>query len=469
MRENLSEPGLDSLAIAREIPRHTPYCRFHPETLQPGLKKAAGLGEAGDIVTAVAGAGDEAATAGEPVHCWAPGSLRLPATGSGPLDGRTVAVKDMIAVADHVSSYGHPRWRETHGPQERTAPLISLLLDAGAEVAGLAKLDQLAYSLIGNVGEGTAPVNSLYPGRFAGGSSSGPAAAVAAGLADIGIGTDTGGSIRVPAAACGLLGLRPSHGLITMEGVLPLAASFDVAGVLTRDAGLLGEVLRVLSPDPADPAPTGDAAPRQVLTPADLPAGTGAEVTQAVPAVAAAIAGLTGAGLATVAMDALISADVADLFARIQAREVWQAHWTWLAAHGHALAADVRARVARAEALSTAADAPAHRRADEAGRRQCRAALDEIAPRASILVLPVMPDLAPPRDADSGELAAFRAAALRFTAPAGLAGRPELVIPVHHLASGKRFGIGLIGARSSDAELVRIASLLLTANDPLAV
>jgi len=412
------------------------------------------------MVTAVAGA-----ISGEQVHCWAPGTVRLPATGTGPLDGRAVAVKDMIAVAGHVSSFGHPRWRETHGPQDRTAPLISRLLAAGAEVAGLAKLDQLAYSLIGNVGEGTAPVNSLYPGRFTGGSSSGPAAAVAAGLADIGIGTDTGGSVRVPAAACGLLGLRPGHGLLSMDGVLPLAPSFDVAGIMTRDAALLGQALDVLRGGAATAGP----ATRQVLVPGGWPAATSAEARQAVPAVAAAIAGVTGAGLAEIAVTTLISAEAADLFARIQAREVWQAHGSWLSVHREALAPDVRARVARAEALSTARDAAAHQRADEAGRRQYRAALDEIMPPASILVLPVMPDLAPPRDANSDELAAFRGATLRFTAPAGLTGRPELVLPVRHLASGKRLGIGLIGARSGEAELVRIASLLLTADDPLAV
>jgi len=109
--------------------------------------------------------------------------MSLPATGPGPLDGVTVAVKDMIGVAGHTSSLGHPRWRATHSASQETAPAIASLLAAGASVAGLAKLDQLAYSLIGNAGEGTAPVNSQYPDRFTGGSSSGPAAAVAAGLA----------------------------------------------------------------------------------------------------------------------------------------------------------------------------------------------------------------------------------------------------------------------------------------------
>src|SRR5580704_3429458 len=132
-------------------------------------------------------------------ECWVPGTFRRPATGTGPLDGCTLAVKDMLAIEGHVSSFGHPRWRDTHGPATQTAPAVTRLLAAGASIAGLAKLDQLAWSIIGNVGEGVAPLNAVYPDRFTGGSSSGPAAAVAVGLASAGIGSDTGGSIRVPA------------------------------------------------------------------------------------------------------------------------------------------------------------------------------------------------------------------------------------------------------------------------------
>ena len=181
-----------------------------------------------------------------PAACWVPDSVSLRATSPGPLDNVTVPVKDMTSVAGHVSSFGHPRWRATHGPGEENAPVLSGLLAAGASVAGLAKLDQLAYSLIGNAGEGAAPLNSRYPSRFTGGSSSGPAAAVAAGLTEAGLGTDTAGSIRVPAAACGLFGFRPTHGLVSTRGVLPLAPSFDVVGVLARRAAPLGQVMEVL-------------------------------------------------------------------------------------------------------------------------------------------------------------------------------------------------------------------------------
>jgi amidase len=395
--------------------------------------------------------------------CWVPGSARLPATGAGPLDGLTVAVKDMIAIAGRTSSFGHPRWRATHGPSARTAPAVARLLAAGAAVAGLAKLDQLAWSLIGDAGEGRAPLNAQYPGRFPGGSSSGPAAAVAAGLADVGLGTDTGGSIRVPAASCGLFGLRPTHGLISAGGVLPLAPSFDTVGILARAAGTLGRVLDVLAP-PADRVP--DTAPRVVVA-ADALAGASPEAAAATWATARAAARAAGGPLAEDRLAAFVNDEAADLFARIQAREVWRAHGPWLSAHGAALAADVRGRAERAQRLSAAP--PAQARDDDGDRAGYRRGLDQALPPGTIAVLPVMAGRPPARSAGAGELSAFRSRAFRFTAPAGLAGRPELVIPVRHRASGQRLGIGLLGAAGRDRELLRIAGLLCPGGQPLDV
>jgi amidase len=381
--------------------------------------------------------------------------MSLPATGPGPLDGVTVAVKDMIGVAGHTSSFGHPRWRTTHSASQETAPAVAALLAAGASVAGLAKLDQLAYSLIGNAGEGTAPVNSQYPDRFTGGSSSGPAAAVAAGLADIGLGTDTAGSIRVPAASCGLFGFRPSHGLVSARGVLPLAPSFDVVGVLARTAARLGPAVEVLASSAAARSP---AAAGVVHVPAgDLP-GVSRELSEAVQATASAIADVWGCGVSERSLSPFINDEAADLFARVQGREVWRAHGSWLTGNRQFLADDVRARVQRAEALSR--DDDPQRQDDERAWRSYAPRLDALLPPGSIAVLPVMTGLPPPRTAGPGELLAFRAGAFRFTAPASLAGRPELVIPVHHRSSGKRFGVGVLGTALGDFTLLRLATLL---------
>jgi amidase len=401
---------------------------------------------------------------GSSAHCWVPGSLTLPATGDGPLTSRTAAVKDLLSVAGHVTSFGHARWRDTHTASRETAPVVSRLLDAGASVAGLAKLDQLAYSIIGNAGEGTAPLNALYPDRFTGGSSSGSASAVAAGLADIGLGSDTGGSVRVPAAACGLLGLRPSHGVIDPSGAVPLAPSFDVVGIMTADAATLGQAFTALS---GIAPPAGPAELREVRLAADCLHALSPEAADAARATARALAGRAGCQLTECQFGGFSSRDVGALFARLQGREIWRNHGRWVRANADALAADVRARLRRAEAVSAAPEAD--RLADERAWRDYRAAYERFCAPGTVIVLPVMPDLPPRRDASPDELLTFRVESFTFTSPSSLTGCPELVIPVRHAGSGKRFGVGILGRALGDATLLRLAGLMCPDGSPLDV
>jgi len=394
-----------------------------------------------------------------PADCWAPGSIGLPPTGPGPLSGLTVAVKDMFAIEGHVSSYGHPRWRETHGPAERTAPAVSRLLASGASMAGLAKLDQIAWSIIGNVGEGVAPLNPTYPDRFTCGSSSGPASAVACGLADIGIGTDTGGSVRAPAAACGLFGLRPTHGTISADGVLPLAPPFDTVGILTRELAQLGQVLDVLSDGNGGAGPT-----QRVIVAADGLDSVSPDTAEAVRTFAACVADAAGCDLAEEWLGEFFSDEAADLFARNQARQVWNALGPWLADNVGALAPDVAARVRRARELR--AGSPSEGEADERAWHEYTEGLADRLPAGTVAVVPVLAGLPPLRTASADELAEFRALTLRFTAPASLTGRPELVVPCQDVAGGRQIGVGLLGARGSDGELVRLASACRRPADP---
>jgi amidase len=183
--------------------------------------------------------------------------------------------------------------------------------------------------------------------------------------------------------------------------------------------------------------------------------------------VAAVLAATTGSELAECELGAVISDEVADLFARLQGREVWAAHAGWLREHRDVLAADVRARADRAERLS--ADPADRQEADQRAGQDYRAALDRAAPPDAVVVLPVMPGLPPLRAASAEELGEFRLNAFRFTAPASLSGRPELVIPVRHRASGLGLGVGLLGAAGQDPELLRIAARLGPGNGPLAV
>ncbi|MGH3354491.1 MAG: amidase family protein, partial [Nocardioidaceae bacterium] len=167
-----------------------------------------------------------------------------------------MAVKDLFAVSGYAIGVGNPTWLSEAPVEPDHAEAVSSLLAAGADIVGIAQTDELAFSLFGtNVHYGTPP-NPAAADRVPGGSSSGPASAVAMGLADIGLGTDTGGSIRVPASHCGLYGLRPTHGTVSIAGVVPLAHSFDTVGWLTRDAETLREVAHVLSSTDAAPQVT---------------------------------------------------------------------------------------------------------------------------------------------------------------------------------------------------------------------
>src|SRR2546423_196570 len=170
----------------------------------------------------------------------------LPATKSGPLDGLRFAVKDLIDVAGHRTGCGNPTWLATHPPASVSAVCVEQLLAAGAQCEGKTATDELAFSLLGENHFYGTPLNPAAPDRVPGGSSSGSASAVACGLVDFAIGTDTGGSVRVPASNCGIWGWRPSHGLISVAGVMPFAPTLDTVGVFTRSAELLQRVAAVL-------------------------------------------------------------------------------------------------------------------------------------------------------------------------------------------------------------------------------
>ena len=167
---------------------------------------------------------------------------------TGPLLGCTFAVKDVFDIAGSITGNGHPLWLETHPPAERTASAVERLLAAGARLVGKTYCDELTYSINGeNVHYGT-PLILKAPGRVPGGSSSGSAAAVSGGLVDLALGTDCGGSVRIPASYCGIYGIRTSHGLVPADGVVPLAPSFDTVGWFARSASMMRQVGSVLLP-----------------------------------------------------------------------------------------------------------------------------------------------------------------------------------------------------------------------------
>ncbi|KAL8170447.1 hypothetical protein V2J09_022251 [Rumex salicifolius] len=182
-----------------------------------------------------------------------------------PLQGLTFALKDIFDVEGYVTGFGNPDWGKTHRQANSTAPAVMCLLEAGATCVGKTVMDEMAYSINGeNVHFGT-PRNPVARDHVPGGSSSGSAVAVGANLVDFSLGTDTGGSVRVPASFCGILGFRPSHGVVSVDGLVPMAQSFDTVGWFARDPSILNRVGRVLLPLP-------DAHPRnpcRILIPDD--------------------------------------------------------------------------------------------------------------------------------------------------------------------------------------------------------
>src|SRR5207344_2125841 len=188
--------------------------------------------------------------------CFVPHDLAAPLKGaaSGPLAGLSAVVKDMYDIAGERTGCGSPEWLATHPPAARNCPPVQKILDAGATIIGKTVCDEFFYSVSGaNAHYGT-PVNPRAPDRLPGGSSSGSASATAAGACDFALGSDTGGSVRVPAAFCGIYGIRPTHGRVDLSGAMPMAPSFDVAGWFASGPGVfrrVGEVILDRSRTPA--------------------------------------------------------------------------------------------------------------------------------------------------------------------------------------------------------------------------
>ncbi|WP_110182103.1 AtzH-like domain-containing protein [Nocardioides solisilvae] len=362
------------------------------------------------------------------------GDPLVPGAGSGPLAGETLAVKDLYAVAGHRVGAGNPTWLAQAPVESEHATVVGRLLAAGADVRGLARTDELAWSLAGTNAHSGTPPNPRAPGRIPGGSSSGSASAVSLGHATVGLGTDTGGSIRVPAAYQGLHGIRTTHGLLPRDGLLPLAPSFDTVGWLTRDAATLRRVGEVLLP----PSPGGG--DDLVVVPSLLALAT--------PEVAAAVEGHVDAvapGVAREEWDLPLD-DWLDAFTTRQGFEAWQAHGGWAGGRLDALGPDVAGRFRHAGTLSAADGERAAGVAAEA-RTRIR---DLVGDR--VLVLPSAASVAPrPRD----DMARVRSATLRLTLLAGLGGLPAVSLPTS--AGGLPCGVCLVAAPGRDRDLLDLA------------
>lgn len=368
---------------------------------------------------------------------------------SGPLAGLTFGAKDIYDVEGHRCTFGNPTWLATHAPALHTAVAVRQLVAAGATLVGKTQTAELTYSLNGeNIHYGSV-LNPNAPGRDTGGSSSGSAAATAAGLVDFALGSDTGGSVRLPASFCGLYGMRPSHGRVSLEGACPLGPSFDTAGWFARDAALFETVGRVLLGDNA-PA----AVPGRLLLAADAFERAGGTVGDALQGAVAKVESVLGkAESVTVATEGLDDWGM-NVFRVIQAHEAWQSLGAWITEHQPQLGPGVKERFAWASTVDRGMLLAAASKREEIARR-----MERLLAGNAVLVLPTSPGIAPRIGAPSAEIDDFRARALAILSIAGLARLPQVSLPMATL-DGCPLGVSLVAARGNDTMLLALARKL---------
>jgi amidase len=361
---------------------------------------------------------------------------------AGPLAGTTFVAKDLYQVEGHVASAGSPDWRRTHEPATVTAQAIMLLLDAGAKLVGKATTDEMAFSLDGiNVHFGV-PMNGQYEDRIPGGSSSGSASAVSTGLADFALGTDTGGSVRVPASYCGIYGIRPSHGRVPIEGVIPLAPSCDTVGWFARSPAILKKVGQILLNEQSTSEEISE-----ILVARDLFEVVSDSVK---PALERAIKTLMeiGYGLSETSLNAMGWHHYLSTFRIIQGREAWKCHGTWIEAVKPNFAPFIKERFDFAASVT-------QEQYDQALslQKKITAEFEKLLGAGRLLCMPITRDLPPLVNSSAEELAYNRTETLNLTATGSLTGMPQVTIPVE-LAGGKKIGLSFLAPKGKDMLLL---------------
>ncbi len=378
---------------------------------------------------------------------FVPHDLAAPIAGSatGPLAGLTAVVTDLFDIAGTRTGGGNPQWLAAQAPARAHAAAVAKILAAGATITGKTICDEFFYSGSGiNAHYGT-PLNIRAPGRIPGGSSSGSAAATAANACDFALGSDTGGSVRMPASYCGVFALRPTHGRIDLTGGMAMAPSFDTAGFFANAPGVARRVGAVLLDGQSVPVPV-----RRLLVARDAFAQADAPVAALGREFLARAAGaLPKPDLTVIAPEGF---DLwREAFRVVQGRETWASFGDFVTRARPALGPGIKERMAFA-ATVTQEQADAARKIVDAAR----AALRGVVTPGTIVALPTAPCIAPPIDTPEAELEQFRVRVMRLGSPAVLAGLPQITIPVGTV-EGCPAGLSFIGWAGGDEALLDLA------------
>ncbi|MFC5470254.1 amidase [Cohnella suwonensis] len=374
-------------------------------------------------------------------------AMMLGPFGDGWLKGMTFAVKDVFGIAGYVSGAGNPEWLRTGRAATRHSEAIVRLLAQGARLVGTTHTDELMYSLNGENAHYGTPVNPKAPGRIPGGSSSGSAVAVASGAVDFALGTDTGGSVRIPSAYCGVYGFRPTHGLVPADGVIPLAPRFDTVGWMARGPKELREVgAALIGGGSGSGAPPGSGFGR-LLWASDVWALVDEPCREALLRFAPAIERTTSRSEWTdVATDGL--AAWSDAFRVLQGLEAWKQHGEWIERSKPGFGDGIAQRFEWASKL-TAADGERPERL----RESASAALEALLGEDGLLVIPTAPGIAPLLRESGEQVEIARRITLMMTCVAGLTGLPQATLPLAEV-DGCPVGLSVVGGRGQDLRVL---------------
>jgi amidase len=368
----------------------------------------------------------------------------VPGSATGSLAGLTFAVKDIFDVAGYRTGCGCPLKLAASDVKDSHATAVQQLLDAGGLFVGKTHTDELAWSMYGMNAHFGTPINPAAPTRIPGGSSSGSAVAVASGQADFSIGTDTGGSVRAPASFCGIWGLRPTHGRISLTGCMELAASFDTCGVFARDAATLTRVTNVLAGPDDDVLQSPD-----FLWPVDMADQLGAAQRQVLDAAFAAVSRRDVQVYGSIGIAGLYSA-----FLKCVGADIARSTIPFIFGSRMPLARGIDGRAAQARDLTEAEVVVAN---EVRGRFTTH--ITQILGKNGVLLAPVVHDIPFELDAPVEVFDQFRHLSQPLLCIAGMAGLPQVTMPAS-VIEGAPYGVSLIGPKGSDLALIALAARL---------
>jgi amidase len=367
---------------------------------------------------------------------------------NGALSALRFFAKDLYDVSGFKTGAGNPDWLRTHEVASQNAQVVDYLLDAGATLIGKTTTDEIAYSVDGINAFYGAPVNPQYPSRTCGGSSSGSASTVAAGLADFALGTDTAGSVRIPASFCGIYGFRPTHNRISLAGVVPLAPIFDTVGWMARDPHIMrrcGEVLLKESPVGAKI--------KKLLVAVDAMQYVDPDIGAALAEVLSRIKNHFPV-VEAVSMEQLGWDGYVDCFRIVQSFDAWNVHKEWITRERPTFSPAIQERFDFASKVTS----EQNKSALEERARLVKQYL-HLLPPGTVLCMPTTWDLPPRVDAEADELMHQRLSNLKLTTLSPLANLPQITIPVKFRADAST-GLSFIGGQHDDMLLLQLAEQL---------